>query len=94
MIDLYKHSIPVEKPKAKGLAEYSSDAFRTMPQPKRVKEDGKEKVQPKEEEVVEVKDFLDADDLTVAELKEVLDSNGVEYTATKKADLVELVKGL
>jgi len=46
------------------------------------------------EEVVEVEDFLDINDLKVSELKKILDSNGVEYTATKKADLIELVKAV
>lgn len=47
-----------------------------------------------DEDEVEVEDFLDISDLKVAELKEILDSKGVKYTATKKDDLIELVKGL
>lgn len=41
-----------------------------------------------------VDDFLDIEDLKVAELKEILDARDIEYTSTKKADLIQLVKGL
>ena len=47
-------------------------------------------IEPKEE--IEVDDFLGIEDLKVAELKVILASKKVEHTATKKADLIELVK--
>ena len=39
-----------------------------------------------------VEDFLDISDLKVSELKKVLEDRGIKYTATKKVDLVNLVK--
>jgi len=42
---------------------------------------------------VEIEDFLDINDLKVNELKEILDSKGVDYSTTiKKAGLIELVR--
>ena len=44
------------------------------------------------DEVLEVSDYLDINDLTVKELKELLDSKGIEYSAkAKKSELIKLV---
>ena len=45
-------------------------------------------------EVIEddIPNFVEFEDLKVVELREILDNKGVEYTATKKAELVELVR--
>ena len=43
--------------------------------------------------IVDVEDFLDIDDLKVAELKEILDNRGVDYATTiRRAGLIERVK--
>lgn len=47
MIDLYKHSIPVEQKKPKSIAEYSSDTFRTTKQPEKVEKKEVAKPAPK-----------------------------------------------
>ena len=38
------------------------------------------------------KDFSYLNNLKVVELKEILDSKGIEYTVTKKDDLIDLIK--
>ena len=41
---------------------------------------------------VDVPNFFEFEDLKVVELREILDNKGIKYTATKKVDLVELVR--
>ena len=108
MRNLYNMSIPVVKATRVSLTEQSSEKFRTALRKVKtkfvsepfdladiivdVKDVNEAIIEQPEVQDVEVKDFLDINDLKVAELREILDSKGVEYTVTKKDDLIKLVK--
>ena len=104
MINLYNMAVPGKEAPKVELAKMSSEKFYKRPivkaeDVKVVKEvitpveviEAVEVPEKAAEGVKQVSDYLDVNDLTVKELKELLDSKGIEYDAkAKKSELIKL----
>ena len=101
--DLYGMSVPPKVAAKVLMSEQTSNTFRSLRMPEKPVEAAEASIvgttgNESSECVMEaveapsVSDYLSIDDLKVSELKEILDSKDIEYTATRKADLIKIVK--